>query len=74
MIRPFLTSLSCLKVLDKNGSQGPKKEDLKKMKNTSLAIHLIHKCVKSQHDKAIFDFSRLFQNFRENTHTHIVRF
>jgi len=31
MIRPILTSLGCPKILEKNGSQGPKKRDFQKI-------------------------------------------
>jgi len=38
MIKPFP------KDLEKNGSQGPKKENYQKMKTASPGIHLIYKC------------------------------
>jgi len=42
MIRPFLTSVRCLKGLGQKGSQEPNDEDLEKMKKASLGISPIY--------------------------------
>jgi len=57
MIRPFLTSVRCLKGLGQKGSQEPNDEDLEKMKKASLGISL--QFAKFEHDCAIFDFFRV---------------
>jgi len=43
MIRPFLTSLGCPEVLEKKLVPRAKKGRFKKIKNTFLGIHPVHK-------------------------------